>query len=764
MAVAVKVSQVVKSANYPILSGNRLFTYTQVRGYSTRASKPNLTTYQNGDRIMTRLVKALLFITQNMLILALYSGLTANPVAAGDSSPFPNILFIVLDDVGIDKMQVFGYGGLEPPQLPSIETIAHAGVLFKNTWAMPECSPSRAVFFLGRYPFRTNILGAIGPLDLANSQVSPFETTIPLLLKKRNYKSGLFGKFHIGGPENNLFGNASPQALGWDFFYGFMGADPASIDSTAGGVAAPETYSCGFVNDAMSGACYFADGVTCDDTLSGIAPGRTCMEEGGLFVPNQVCQSTPPAELNFDTLNAYFVSPLVINHENGLLEEVPPTDPRARMYRTTATVNAARDWINSMRNRNKRWMATVSFSSAHTPYQQPPLDLLSPDSIEGSDLDCKLLADQRVISNQMIESMDTEIGRLLVETGLATRLPSGHLDYLPETTNTMIIVLGDNGSFAFDTKFPFDFTRSKGTSYQTGVWVPLIIAGPLVNTPDRIVSSMVNVADLFELFAEIAGIDAHKKVRIMIDSVSMLPYLTDPSQASIRTSNFAQSGVNIGADGVRNSPCTITIAIGTACTQIPLNKLVCEDNGGIWWGVGADDPLTDGIPAEGLELCCDVNRFRFDQGESLYAILPDASTAIRNTNFKLVMNSTRIFNPATVACVDTTSTEFYEINEDVPIPRLDTAANELLQVGLTSEQQANFDALSAELEALLATQVDCPGDGNLDFVVNQKDIKNWKMFSSQWGLSSVYDFNFDGLTDSADRTIIEENLGTKCLK
>src|SRR5215813_8110941 len=69
----------------------------------------------------------------------------------------PNILFFIMDDVGIDQMKIFGYGGLTPPRAPNIDAIAHAGVRFRNTWAMPECSPSRAMFFEGRYPLRTNV-------------------------------------------------------------------------------------------------------------------------------------------------------------------------------------------------------------------------------------------------------------------------------------------------------------------------------------------------------------------------------------------------------------------------------------------------------------------------------------------------------------------------------------------------------------------------------------------------------------------------------
>jgi arylsulfatase A-like enzyme len=61
-------------------------------------------------------------------------------------------------------MRIFGYGGLRPvaaPNTPNMDVIAHAGVRFRNVWSMPECSPSRVIFFEGRYPLRTNIYGAI---------------------------------------------------------------------------------------------------------------------------------------------------------------------------------------------------------------------------------------------------------------------------------------------------------------------------------------------------------------------------------------------------------------------------------------------------------------------------------------------------------------------------------------------------------------------------------------------------------------------------
>ena len=44
------------------------------------------------------------------------------------TSSTPNILFVIMDDVGIDQMQVFGYGGDTPPSMPNIDQLAHAGI------------------------------------------------------------------------------------------------------------------------------------------------------------------------------------------------------------------------------------------------------------------------------------------------------------------------------------------------------------------------------------------------------------------------------------------------------------------------------------------------------------------------------------------------------------------------------------------------------------------------------------------------------------
>jgi len=727
------------------------------------------------------------------------------PVAAGPpaSRVPPNILLIILDDVGIDQMRIFGYGGTPAdsgaPRTADIDTIAREGVRFRNTWAMPECSPSRALLFEGRYPFRTNVYTALTSQDLANSQVSPFEVTTPRLLARAGYESALFGKFHIAGPDNNPFGERTPHALGWNYFFGFLLGAPNPIDTTAGGVAPMDTYPCGFVpdettdpqNGANQGACYFAHDRPCQEIATGpgvSAPGFSCLEQGGIFVRNQRCASTPPFDsanfcepgrpVDFSSfqscphLNGYYVSPLVV-----IDGDAPALAVTARAYRTRLETDGAIDWITRRPHRGP-WMATVSYSSDHSPYQQPPPAMLPPGSGSNAGLACGSASpDQKTLSNQMIEALDAELGRLLVEIGLATRLPDGRLDYHPEATNTMLVILGDNGSFAPSVKRPFNPSRSKGFTYQTGAWVPLLIAGPLVQSPDREVTAMVNVADLFELFGEIAGVDVHQAVprSHRIDSQPVLPYLTRPHTPEIRKTNFTQTGNNIEIGFALPGPCVIPLGSPTGPVQICLQQFasetLCKDENGVWYGEGSD------VVSPALSTCCQVGQLAQFQNDPAFSIVPDFAAAIRNDRYKLVVSQVPDCSGENANAnppVDVSRSEFYEIDEGVPVPKLDNQDDDLLQrpVGLSPIEQVNFDQLNASLQKLLASEprlpsnasyAGCPGDGNLDLIVNAADMRNWEIFA-QGGQSTWYDFNFDGLTDRADLQIIEQSFGNDCRK
>src|SRR5262249_9471181 len=172
--------------------------------------------------------------------------------------------------------------------------------------------------------------------------------------------------------------------------------------------------------------------------------------------------------------------------------------------------------------------------------------------------------------------------------------------------------------------------------------------------------------------------------------------------------------------------------------------------------------------AQGLASCCAVNQYLLAQGQPPADLLPDSQLAIRNDQFKLV----QLQQPNCDTGQDETVTEFYEINELPGLPKIDRPdgqfTNNLLttQPNLTPIQRQNFNSLSAQLQKLLDSQPPpCPGDGNLDLLVNAEDLDNWQFFSTNNnGQSSWYDFNHDGLTDEQDMAMILDNFEMKCPK
>ena len=125
----------------------------------------------------------------------------------------------------------------------------------------------------------------------------------------------------------------------------------------------------------------------------------------------------------------------------GTVYKHPLTDPRARTYSPIETTDALVQWVKSQPE-GQSWMATASYATIHAPYQQVPQSLV-PGEPDLSEIRCgatnesdqttqpPALSDIHKLSDQMVEAMDTEIGRLLVEIGVASKKPDGTLDYDP---------------------------------------------------------------------------------------------------------------------------------------------------------------------------------------------------------------------------------------------------------------------------------------------------------------------------------------------
>lgn len=718
--------------------------------------------------------------------------LAASPSTALAAKKKPNVLLLLTDDAGIDQLQLYGYNSVPPaPPTPNLANLQSAGLTFRNAWSMPACSTARGVLYTGRYPFRTELEAALGPSDLANSMISPYQRTIPKLLSKAGYATALFGKFHIGLQGNNPYGLKMANAVGWDYFNGWLDetGDPSSIDTSAGlGDDYEGLYPNGYVpgsanGGADSGACYNSAG-KCKplDTAAGAKnpAGRMCRDDGGIFVPNAACTSPMPANLDFQTLSAHYVSPLVIS-QGGRAYSVPPTDKRARTFRNVQQTDAAIAWIKKQQQKGKPWFATISTATVHTPLQVPPVSTLPPDAPDANGADLSTTEGKVLVANQMIQALDSEFGRLLTATGLAKK-QGNQLVLTAASANTMVIYVNDNGSLGSQVRLPFDPYRAKGTSYQTGVWTPMVIAGAKVNQANlgENVEALVNIADLYELIGNVAGIDVRKNNPYIIDSKPMIQYLADNEAPSAREYDFNLVGPNLQANGGINGPCQFPGSNPPSCSQIPVTKGVCEDNGGTWFGAGATGSYPTGntstpIPSEGFQYCCQVQQWIAQNGGTPGTVIPTTSMAVRDRlGYKLVRNQWNNYDPNSQSgCQQTSVDELYIIGQSNPPsnnPRLDIdssaepyppEANTLIATPYQGVDLEKYNELTSELDNLLASEPDClsKGDGNDDGKVDYKDLVNYRNMARRTSGSSWYDINLDGYTNSEDQQIISANLG-----
>lgn len=135
---------------------------------------------------------------RNLLALALLAWLAAVPAALAADRP-PNIVLLIVDDLGYADVGVQGLRGIPTPHL---DTIARTGVrLTAGYVAAPVCSPSRAAIMTGRYPQRFGIYDN-APTSTSDPRfgLPRGQPTLAERLRALGYRTALFGKWHLGSP------------------------------------------------------------------------------------------------------------------------------------------------------------------------------------------------------------------------------------------------------------------------------------------------------------------------------------------------------------------------------------------------------------------------------------------------------------------------------------------------------------------------------------------------------------------------------------
>ena len=151
----------------------------------------------------------------------------------------PNVLLVMLDDVGFGSFSTFG----GPVEAAGFQSVADNGLLYNQFHTSALCSPTRAALLTGRQHHSVHMGGIT---EIANSfpgydsQIPAEAATVAQILQMSGYATSCFGKWHLTpsweqGPAGPF--ERWPTGIGFDRFYGIIGAEashwePAAYDQT----------------------------------------------------------------------------------------------------------------------------------------------------------------------------------------------------------------------------------------------------------------------------------------------------------------------------------------------------------------------------------------------------------------------------------------------------------------------------------------------------------------------------------------------------
>ncbi len=211
-----------------------------------------------------------------------------------------------------------------------------------------------------------------------------------------------------------------------------------------------------------------------------------------------------------------------IKIENGAVVN-GPNNPVTN-YATSETASDASDWIQQQGG--NPWFCWVAFNAPHSPFHLPPNNLHT-STLSGTATD--IAANPRDYYLAMVEALDTEVGRLLDEMDPTVR------------ANTVVVFVGDNGTPRGVLPSPRVLTGAKGTLFQGGIRIPLIVSGASIVTPGRAHDGLVSLVDVFTTLLDLAGVNASFiPAGAAEDSTSFAPYIPDPNAPVVHTCQFSE--------------------------------------------------------------------------------------------------------------------------------------------------------------------------------------------------------------------------------
>ena len=131
----------------------------------------------------------------------------------------PNILWLVVDDMGYGDPGCYGGGALVGASTPNIDKLAAEGLKLTSCYSQQTCTPTRSAILTGRLPVRTGLIRPILAGDKITANPWSDEVSLPKLLSDAGYFTLLTGKWHVGESEG-----MRPHDIGFDEYYGYYPA------------------------------------------------------------------------------------------------------------------------------------------------------------------------------------------------------------------------------------------------------------------------------------------------------------------------------------------------------------------------------------------------------------------------------------------------------------------------------------------------------------------------------------------------------------
>jgi len=429
-------------------------------------------------------------IKKNHLLLLTASACTMGMYAKADNTAKPNIILLFADDLGWNDISspisTMGNGS-KNHQTPNIDKLATQSMVFTNAYTQQNSAPTRAALLTGQYANRTHVYNVFGldryatgkeagikkeeariiPANQEKESIKPGTLTYARLLNKAGYNTYIFGKVHgFNLTENDNFG--------------------------------------------------FSHDFECSKKVKGDKKDDS----------NYYAFKTKEGEWIFDNpLYNKFAQPYTEDYiRKNLLPFANGNDPLTlagtKKHFTDAIGDVVIDEI-AKADKKKPFSMWVAFHAIHSAIVGRE-DLYAKYK-NRTELDER---HENFKYGALTEQLDQTVGRILA----AVDDPNGDGDTSDSMRdNTVVIFMSDNGGVHGGNHSNAPLRWAKGTQYEGGIRVPMMVRFPKKVKPNTVTNEPVHVIDFLPTFLELAGVK-YNNAEHVLDGESFVPLLTCKSK------------------------------------------------------------------------------------------------------------------------------------------------------------------------------------------------------------------------------------------